>query len=130
MGIIILNEIDFRGLKATNTYISFPDGIRINKNVRQVEVDCSSNEQGAILRNKMYEVDDTREYYKLVNTKFYHIYGSLRYYASKDEREKNMSFKEREVSVEKATPGSFSDLYDYIKANKEKFDITDFSDDI
>ena len=48
----------------------------------------------------------------------------------KDEREKNMSFKERGVSVEKATPGSFSDLYDYIKANKEKFDITDFSDDI
>lgn len=131
MGLTILNELDFRGLKVSNAYLSFTNGIRITKHIKTTDVSCNENDEGAIKLDKSYVDNELVEYYKEVKKRVYNLSGDLYYYANKSVRDNDGNhYDVKNISLELETVGSFSDLYKHIKDNVDEYNITDFKDEL
>ena len=131
MGLTILNELDFRGLKVSNAYLSFIQGIRITKHVKKIRVSCNENDEGAIKIEKPYMENEIVEYYKEVKKRLYNLSGDLYYYANKSIRDNHGNHYDiKYINLELETVGSFSDLYKHIKDNKDEFGIVNYKDEL
>ena len=131
MGLTVLNELDFRGLKVSNAYLSFIKGIRVRKYTKTERVNCNESDEGAIKIEKPYTEDEVVEYYKEVKKIVYNISGDLHYFANKSVRDNGSNHYNIEyINLELDTVGSFSDLYKHIKDNKSDFNIVNYKDEL
>ena len=132
MGIICLDVYTSKkGLNINKSYASFSTGYTCVKIYKTVAVECNENDEGSYPR-KSYDESGvfSLKYYKNMEYIRYNVYGMLNFY--KDEETRNMNnlnsqdyiFRRIKVELDLENPGGYTELYNELKNNREKYGLT------
>ena len=132
MGIICLHDYTSKkGLNIKKSYASFSTGYTCVKIYKTVAIECNENDEGSYPR-KSY--DDSGvfalKYYKNMEYIKYSVYGMLNFYKDEETRKMNnfdsqdYIFRRIKVGLELENPGGYTELYNELKNNREKYGLT------